>query len=125
MDNPQPVHAEDRIGAKIEGILKSTRPVMLLSWYQDNIVREWIMAKKEFQVERVQTGMRVERRILKVLKGLAEYYDMSLGDLIEGIVLHNFEGKVPFGAESLAVIADLKKVYKLDLDANASHRLIE
>ena len=76
-------------------------------------------------VERVQTGVRMEKRLLKVLKALAEYYDLSLGDLLEGIVLHAFDGKVPFSAESLARIADLKKVYGLDLDASASHRLQE
>jgi hypothetical protein len=76
-------------------------------------------------IERVQTGVRLEKRLLKVLKGLAEYYDLSLGDLLEGIVLHAFDGKVPFGPESLARIADLKKVYGLDLDASASHRLRE
>ena len=48
-------------------------------------------------VERIQTGARIEKRMLKVLKGLAEYLDVSLGDLIEGIVLHAFEGKAPFG----------------------------
>jgi predicted DNA-binding ribbon-helix-helix protein len=47
-------------------------------------------------IVRVQTGVRMERRILKVLKGLAEYHDLSLGDLLEGIVLHAFEGKSPF-----------------------------
>ena len=78
-----------------------------------------------FVVERVQTGVRMEKRLLKVLKALAEYYDLSLGDLLEGIVLHAFDGKVPFSAESLARIADLKKVYGLDLDASASHRLQE
>ena len=76
-------------------------------------------------VERVQTGVRIERRILKVLKGLAEYHDMSLGDLLEGIVLHAFEGKAPFSEKSLAVVADLKRVYGLDLDASASHRMVE
>jgi len=76
-------------------------------------------------VERVQTGVRIEKRLLKVLKALAEYYEISLGDLLEGIVLHAFDGKVPFGEESLARIADLKKVYQLDLDATASHRLKE
>jgi hypothetical protein len=76
-------------------------------------------------IERTQTGVRVEKRILKVLKGLAEYHDMSVGDLFEGIVLHVFEGKTPFGAESLKVIADLRKVYGLDLDASHSHRLVE
>jgi hypothetical protein len=76
-------------------------------------------------VERVQTGVRMEKRIVKVLKALAELYDLSLGDLLEGIVLHAFEGKSPFSEESLRRIVDLKRVYGLDLDAGASHRLTE
>ena len=76
-------------------------------------------------VERVQTGVRLEMRLLKVLKGLAEYHDLSLGDLLEGIVLHAFDGKCAFEAESLARIRDLKKFYGLTLDSRASHRLIE
>lgn len=76
-------------------------------------------------VERVQTGVRMEKRLVKVLKALAELYDISLGDLLEGIVLHAFEGKSPFSPESLQRIADLKRVYGLDLDATASHRLTE
>jgi hypothetical protein len=79
----------------------------------------------QFLVERVQTGVRMEKRLLKVLKALAEYHDMSLGDLLEGIVLHAFDGKTPFGPESLKRIQDLKKFYSLDLDSRASHRLIE
>lgn len=77
------------------------------------------------EVERVQTGVRIEKRLLKVMKGLAEYHDMTLGDLIEGIVLHAFDGKAPFGTESLGKIADLKKVYGLELDSSASHQLVE
>lgn len=76
-------------------------------------------------VERVQTGVRMEKRLVKVLKGLAEYHDLTLGDLLEGIVLHAFEGKAPFSKETLQKIAELKKVYGLDLDASASHRLSE
>jgi hypothetical protein len=76
-------------------------------------------------VERVQTGVRMEKRILKVLKGFAEYHDMTLGDLLEGIVLHAFDGKTPFGAASLARIHELKKFYGLDLDSRASHHLTE
>ena len=76
-------------------------------------------------VERVQTGVKIEKRILKVLKGLAEYHDLSLGDLLEGILLHTFEGKNPFGEQSLAVIAELKRIYKLDLAAADSHHLLE
>jgi predicted DNA-binding ribbon-helix-helix protein len=76
-------------------------------------------------VERVQTGIRLEKRLLKVLKGLAEYHDMTLGDLLEGIVLHAFDGKHPFGEETRHRIADLKRIYRLDLDSSASHRLLE
>jgi hypothetical protein len=76
-------------------------------------------------VERVQTGLRIEKRLLKVLKGLAEYHDISLGDLIEGIVLHAFEGKAPFGRDSRKKIAELRKVYDLDLTSADSHKLAE
>lgn len=76
-------------------------------------------------VERVQTGVRIEKRILKVLRVLADYHDLSLGDLLEGIVLHAFDGKCAFQGESLSRIRELKKFYELDLDANASHKLIE
>ena len=77
------------------------------------------------EVERIQTGIRMEKRLVKVLKGLAEYHDMTLGDLLEGIVLHAFEGKPPFGKDSLSKIADLKKIYGLTLDASSSHQLTE
>jgi len=78
------------------------------------------------KIERVQTGVRMERRIVKVLKGLAEYHDVSLGDLLEGIVLHAFEGKAPFTSEaSRGRIESLKKVYGLDLTAADSHQLEE
>jgi hypothetical protein len=76
-------------------------------------------------VERVQTGVRVEKRLLKVLKALAELHDLSLGDLLEGIVLHAFEGKAPFGEESRRRIAELRTIYGLDLEAADSHRLVE
>jgi hypothetical protein len=76
-------------------------------------------------VERVQTGARMEKRLIKVLKALAEFHDMTLGDLLEGIVLHAFDGKCAFQAESLARIRELKKFYGLDLDSSASHRLAE
>jgi hypothetical protein len=78
------------------------------------------------KVERVQTGVRIEKRLLKVLKALAEYYDMSLGDLLEGIVLHAIEGKSAFNdEETLKRIATLKTIYELDYDASASHRMID
>ena len=77
------------------------------------------------EVERIQTGVRIEKRMLKVLKGLAEYLDLSLVDLLEGIVLHAFEGKAPFGAETRRKIEQLRAIYGLDLTAEASHKLVE
>jgi hypothetical protein len=82
-------------------------------------------ASDSIVVERVQTGVRMEKRLLKVLKALADYHDISLGDLLEGIVLHAFEGKVPFGEENLARIAEFKKIFGLELNASHAHRLIE
>jgi hypothetical protein len=76
-------------------------------------------------VERVQTGLRVERHTLKVLKGLAEYLDLSLGDLVEGIVLHAFEGKAPFTPPVLAKIDQLKAVYGLTMTAADAHQMEE
>jgi len=77
------------------------------------------------KIERVQTGVRIEKRLLKVMKGLAEYLEMSLGDVIEGIVLHSFDGKAPFSGRTIKKIQELKKVYDLDLNWNDSHSLIE
>ena len=77
------------------------------------------------EIERVQTGVRMEKRILKVLKALAELHDMTLGDLIEGIVLHAFEGKAPFSSATLRKVKALKAVYGLDLTARDSHQLRE
>ncbi len=84
-----------------------------------------MMEDSKLLVERVQTGVRIEKRLLKILKAFAEYHDMTLGDLLEGIVLHAFDGKTPFSQASLDRIRELKKFYDFDLDSTASHRLKE
>lgn len=76
-------------------------------------------------IKRTQTGVRIESSLLKVLKGTAEYADMTLGDLLEGIVLHAFEGKAPFSPQTRTVIEQLKKVYNCELCAGDSHQLVE
>jgi hypothetical protein len=81
--------------------------------------------QERFVVERVQTGVRMEKRLLKVLKAFAEFHDLTLGDLLEGVVLHAFDGKTPFSEDSRRQIKELKKFYGLDLDSRASHRLRE
>ena len=96
--------------------------LMLVSWYIGTMKSE---AAGKVEVERVQTGVRMEKRILKVLKAFAELKDITLGDLLEGIVLHAFEGKAPFSSNSLKEIEDLKRIYGLKLKAGDSHRLKE
>jgi hypothetical protein len=76
-------------------------------------------------IERIQTGVRIEKGLLKVLKALAELKDMSLGDLLEGIVLHAFEGKAPFSPATLEQIDQFRKIYGVTLRATDSHRLKE
>lgn len=83
------------------------------------------MPREMIEVERVQTGVRIEKRMLKVLKAVAELKDMTLGDLLEGVVLHAFEGKAPFSAETLREIEQFKKIYGMTLKASDSHQLKE
>ena len=80
---------------------------------------------KKIKIQRVQTGVRIEKRMLKVLKALAEIHDITLGNLLEGIILHSFEGKSPFHDEGLQKIAALKEIYGMDYNASASHHLVE
>ena len=80
---------------------------------------------KQIQISRIQTGVRLEKRLLKVLKALAELKDMSLGDLLEGIVLHAFEGKAPFSPQTLKEIEQFKSLYGMALKASDSHHLKE
>ncbi|NYF88615.1 hypothetical protein RBB79_03685 [Tunturiibacter empetritectus] len=82
-------------------------------------------SKNLVEVERIQTGVRMEKRLLKVLKAVAELKDMSLGDLLEGIVLHAFEGKSAFSPQTLKEIEKLKNIYGLTLRALDSHHLKE
>lgn len=76
-------------------------------------------------VERIQTGVRIEKRLIKVMKALAERLDMPLGELIEGVMLHAMEGQAPFSETTLQEIALLRQVYGLSLTAEDSHRLTE
>jgi hypothetical protein len=101
-------------------IVKNPFASIYVRWYIGTT-----MEGQELLVERVQTGVRMEKRLLKVLKAFAEYHDMTLGDLLEGIVLHAFDGKTPFSPASLDRIQELKRFYDFDLDSSASHRLKE
>ena len=82
-------------------------------------------SEKPVEIERIQTGVRLEKRMLKVLKAIAEQKDMTLGDLLEGIVLHAFEGKAPFSDRTLKEIEQFKSLYGMTLKASDSHNLKE
>jgi hypothetical protein len=97
---------------------------MMLCWYTCTMVGDQGSGSHK-EVERVQTGVRIEKRLLKVLKAVAELKDMTLGDLLEGIVLHAFEGKAPFSEGTLKQIEQFKKIYGLTLNALDSHQLEE
>jgi hypothetical protein len=101
-------------------LLRTGRLRSEVPWYIGTMKKE-----TEILVERVQTGVRIEKRLLKVLKAFAEYHDLTLGDLLEGIVLHAFDGKTPFSQGSRDRIRELKKFYGLELDSRSSHRLKE
>jgi hypothetical protein len=77
------------------------------------------------EVERIQTGVRLEKRMLKVLKAIAEQKDMTLGNLLEGIVLHAFEGKAPFSTQTLKEIEQFKSLYGMTLKSSDSHNMKE
>lgn len=84
-----------------------------------------VSARANLPIERVQTGIRLEKRLVKVLKAVAELRDMSLGELIEGVALHALDGKSPFSPETLDQIAEFRRIYGLELTAADSHRLME
>src|ERR1700683_5399371 len=96
----------------------------MVPWYISTSVHTMTTNEKHV-IERVQTGVRMEKRVLKVLRAFADCRDLTLGDLLEGIVLHAFDGRTPFNRDRLRRIGELKKFYGLDLDFSASHRLTE
>src|SRR5271157_978261 len=113
---PPPAVRRAKLGSRNPVVITVTN----LLWYNGTMVDD-----SKLLVERIQTGVRMEKRLLKILKAFAEYHDMTLGDLLEGIVLHAFDGKTPFSPASLERIQELKRFYDFDLDSNASHRLKE
>jgi hypothetical protein len=76
----------------------------------------------------------MEKRLVQVLKGLAEFQGVTLGQLLENIVVHSFvpvegqEGEAsasPHGKRALAAIDGLKKVYGMDYDVHAARHFKE
>jgi hypothetical protein len=102
----------------------SRAKIVALYWDIGNIVPMKQTGKTK-TIERVQIGARIEKTLVKTLKALAEYLDLSLGDLLEGITLHALEGRSPFSKKTLSHIRKMRAIYGLDLTARDSHRLVE
>jgi len=64
--------------------------------------------------DRVQVNVRMNRRLVKVLRGAAEYFDMPFSALLENIAVTALDGQCPFDPDSLKRIEQLKKVYGFD-----------
>lgn len=82
---------------------------------------------KVLEVERVQLGVRLEKRMVKVLKAVAEYFDVTLTDLLESIVLHSFEGggANAFMDDVIPKISEFKKIYGMDYGVHDNFRFSE
>ncbi|HEY1954856.1 MAG TPA: hypothetical protein VGH28_04575 [Polyangiaceae bacterium] len=72
------------------------------------------MVRKKSEPARVQTGLRIEPKMLKVLKALAEYLDLTLAELIEMMVLQVFEGEPGLSQGTLRRVEQLKRIYDMD-----------
>jgi hypothetical protein len=68
-------------------------------------------------VERTQTGVRIEKRLLKVCKAMAELYDLSLAEFLEDLVRDAFAGRQPLSGAALAQVGELARIYGLDSPA--------
>ncbi|GAB5448967.1 hypothetical protein [Gymnodinialimonas sp.] len=77
------------------------------------------------KIERMQTGLRLEKNMVKVLKGTAEYLDISMSELVEAIALHAFDDKPVFNETTRAKIAALRDVYGFTLTSDDAHGLEE
>ncbi|HEX9121206.1 MAG TPA: hypothetical protein VF840_11770 [Terriglobales bacterium] len=115
-------HRRPALPAGAPAASKARLKPAVVMWYICTMVTQ---SERPREIQRVQTGIRIEKRVLKVLKAVAELKDMTVGDLLEGILLHVFEGKTPFSEASLRQISEFKKIYGCDLKASDSHHLKE
>lgn len=65
-------------------------------------------------LERVQCGVRLEKNLLKVLKGLAEYLEISLAEVVELCALTAFEQPGGFSRGTQRRIHQLRQIYDVD-----------
>lgn len=84
----------------------------------------------QLEIQRVDVGVRLEKRLAALLLDLAAHKGMSVGECLEETLLHTFEpvgGGVasPHTASDLARIQALKREHGIDYDCHASYRFAE
>ncbi len=84
-----------------------------------------VTKRNKIKIQRVQTGVRLEKKMLKVLKGLAEHQDLSVGQMLELILMHAFENRPCFGRGNMKIVKDLKRIYKLNYSVSDFKKFME
>ncbi|NNF29253.1 MAG: bleomycin resistance family protein [Gemmatimonadetes bacterium] len=82
------------------------------------------------EIVRVRSTVGMEARLTAVLEGLARERGVTVGEVLEEIVLHSFEpygGGVadPHGPKTHALISQLKEQAGLDYETHATRRFVE
>jgi catechol 2,3-dioxygenase-like lactoylglutathione lyase family enzyme len=92
------------------------------------------ISAKDLKVKRVAVDARIEERLAKVVNDLAKEHGQTVGEFLEGTLLHAFEpvagqeGQAvcsPYSKRTFADIARLKKKHGLDYDTHANYRFTE
>jgi len=93
-----------------------------------------IPSAPERVIERRELPVRIENRLASVLQDLADQSGRDVGQLLEEIVLHSFEGTQgaegmnspsPYSAKTFRQIEDLKKKHGIDYDTHANYGFVE
>jgi hypothetical protein len=91
------------------------------------------ISRKDFKVKRTAIEARLEERLARVLRDLANITNRSLGEVLEEALLHSFEavpgvrGAVasPHTPATLELIEELKRKHSLDYDTHDNYRFTE
>ena len=76
-------------------------------------------------IERVDVRVRLEKRLAALLGDLAVHKRMSVGEVLEEMILHTNEGAGPHTKTTLRHIQELKARHGIDYDSHGSYRFVE
>ncbi len=76
-------------------------------------------------IERVDVRVRLEKRLASLLEDLAAHKRMSVGEVMEEMILHTNDGVGPHTKTTLRHIQQLKARHGIDYDSHGSYRFVE